>query len=270
VTTSWRSRIRGGSGLAAAAVLALVVSSPAHAVPPTNDDIETAAVIGALPYTDARDTTEATTAPGDPNCTGQGPTVWYVFTPGTTIEMLVDTFGSDYDTTLSAYTGEPGALNQIACNDDFQSLQSRVVFTAAAQTTYWIMVGAFASGPGGSLVLTAQELPPRVVLVVDGDPTGAVDGDGLATVSGTLTCSRPAAPVEITGSLRQSTRSGVSLGYYRTQVDCDGSVGWTATVQGQTGVFRHGNAQLQVAAAFIDPVRGERTSARTTETVRLR
>jgi len=259
----------GTSALAVAAVVALV-ATPAHAQPPTNDDIANATVIGALPFTDSVDTTEATTAPDDPECAGQGATVWYAFTPATTVHVVVATFGSDYDTTLSAYTGDPGALNQIACNDDFRSLQSRISFIAAAGTSYRLMAGSFASGPGGNLVLTAQELPPKVVLGVGADPAGTLDGNGLATVSGTLTCSRPVSPVEVTGSLRQSVRGRVSLGYYRVFVDCDGSVGWTATVQGQTGVFRRGNAQLEVAALFSDPIRAERSTARTTVTVQLR
>jgi hypothetical protein len=43
-----------------------------------------------------------------------------------------NTFGSDYDTTLSVYTGSRGALTQIACNDDADLLQSLVRFNATA------------------------------------------------------------------------------------------------------------------------------------------
>jgi hypothetical protein len=54
---------------------------PALAAPPVNDDFDSATVVTEpLPFTDAIDTTEATTAPNDPDCAGNSPTVWYVFT----------------------------------------------------------------------------------------------------------------------------------------------------------------------------------------------
>ena len=126
---------------------------------PANDEMATAAVITVLPFTDGPlDTTTATTAADDPDSCGGGPTVWYVVTPATDLSIIVGTFGSDYDTTVSVYTGVPGALTQFDCNDDyfedgyFYSLQSRVVFSAVAGTTYYIMVGSWASGLGGSLL----------------------------------------------------------------------------------------------------------------------
>lgn len=258
--------------VAAAAMVALsltlAVQLPA-AAQPTNDDVTNATVIDALPFTDGIDTTDATTAPDDPDCAGNGHTVWYSFTPDTTVEIVVATAGSDYDTTLSAYVGDPGTLEQVRCNDDFGSLQSRIRFTAQAGTRYYLMVGSFFESPGGNLVLTAQVLPPKVVLGISADPTGTVDGDGLATVSGGVTCSRPVT-VEVRGSLRQQVGRGrVSLGYFRTSVDCDGTGSWTADVQGQTGVFRRGDATLNASALYQDPVRGDQSSATTTRAVRL-
>ena len=38
--------------------------------------------------------------------------------PPTTAWVTADTFGSDYDTTLAVYAGSPGALSELACNDD--------------------------------------------------------------------------------------------------------------------------------------------------------
>jgi hypothetical protein len=127
--------------------------------PPQNDEVTQATVITALPFTDGPlDTTTATTAADDPDCRGNGPTVWYVVTPAADLAMTVDTFGSDYDTTVSVYTGAPGALTPLACNDDFQigeNVQSQVAFQAVAGTTYYIMVGSYGSGPGGSLFFHA-------------------------------------------------------------------------------------------------------------------
>jgi hypothetical protein len=96
------------------------------------------ATMMALPFAGPLDTTEATMASDDGLC-GRGPTVWYVFTPTPPVMMVANTFGSNYDTTLSVYTGSPGTLTQIACNDDFDSLQSAVSFEAAAGTIYFSM-----------------------------------------------------------------------------------------------------------------------------------
>jgi hypothetical protein len=97
-----------------AVALLLLSAAVAHAAP-ANDDIASATVIPGLPFADdPLDTTEATTAPDDPDCVGNGPTVWYAFTPAADVSVLVNTFGSDYDTTLSAYTDSPSSLTQIA------------------------------------------------------------------------------------------------------------------------------------------------------------
>jgi hypothetical protein len=138
----------------------LVFSVDASAPPPSNDDFANALVIPALPFSDSADTTNATTAEDDPDCFGRGPTVWYEFTPEGDVLVSADTIGSDYDTTLSVYTGSRGALAQIACNDDAVDLQSVVQFEAAAGETYFFMVGAFGSKLGGRLVFSADTVAP--------------------------------------------------------------------------------------------------------------
>lgn len=124
---------------------------------PANDDFANAVVVTKVPFTRTVNTSEATTAADDPipSCAegGQGPTVWFAFTPRTSKRIEANTFGSDYDTDLVVYTGTRGNLAEITCNDDAgNGVQSKVVFDAVAGTTYFIMVGAFASGPGGNLV----------------------------------------------------------------------------------------------------------------------
>ncbi|HEY2956781.1 MAG TPA: hypothetical protein VGM21_01020 [Actinomycetota bacterium] len=124
---------RTACALLAALAVTLLSVAPAVAAPPANDDFDSAVAITALPFEATQDTAEATRAADDPECVdGDGHTVWYSFTPSADVDVVVDTFGSDYDTTLSAWTGTRGALSQVACNDDFQSLQSRIAFTANA------------------------------------------------------------------------------------------------------------------------------------------
>src|SRR5512134_1258210 len=72
--------------------------SLAIAAPPSNDDFDSATVVTEpLSFIDNINTVEATTATDDPNCAGQGPTVWYSFTPSENVRILANTFGSDYD-----------------------------------------------------------------------------------------------------------------------------------------------------------------------------
>ena len=77
--------------------------------------------------------------------------------------IAADTFGSNYDTVLSAWTGTQGALSRVACNDDFGGLQSQVTFDATAGTTYYFMVaiccGNGESG-GADLVFHVHEIAP--------------------------------------------------------------------------------------------------------------
>ncbi len=129
-----------------------LVEQQALAAPPGNDDFDNATAISSLPFSDALDTTQATTASDDPDCSGAGDahSVWYSFTPSTTVAVIADTFGSDYDTTLSAYTGSRGSLTQIACNDDSGSLQSRISSTTGGGVTYHLLVASFDGTPGAS------------------------------------------------------------------------------------------------------------------------
>jgi hypothetical protein len=124
--------------------------------PPTNDDIDNAAMIGGLPFTDSITTADATSAADDPSCNGNGHSVWYSFTPTRDLPVKSDTSGSDYATSLSVYTGSRGALSQVAC----ASAPAQVSFNASANTTYFFMVASAAGGPGGNLVFNVTEGPP--------------------------------------------------------------------------------------------------------------
>lgn len=132
-------------------------------VPPPNDAFATADVAAALPFSATVSTVEATAAPDDPSCFGNDASVWYAFTPVVSTSITADTFGSDFDTTLSAYTGTQGALTQLACNDDAGAgLQSQIRFAVSAGTTYYFMV---AGAGGGNLVFGLDAAPLALVAV---------------------------------------------------------------------------------------------------------
>jgi hypothetical protein len=233
-------------------LLLLVLAAPASAfVSPANDDFDDATQITALPFDDAVDTSDATEAADDPDCFGAGPTVWYALTLAEDAFVEINTFGSDYDTTLSAYVGERGDLDQIACRDDSaDTLQSRIRFAADAGTTYHIMVGAFGSGSGGDLVLNAFETEPVTPVDIDltVDPIGRVQPrTGTAWLTGTVTCSGPAM-VDLYAGLEQRAGRSIIRGFGFDFLACDGATPFELEVRGDTGLFAGGRAHAFVEA----------------------
>lgn len=267
------SRRRGARALPAilaAVSVAVLMASPVAAQPPLNDDVDDATVIAALPYANSQDTTEATTASDDPECAGNGHTVWYSFTPSSDIEVIADTFGSDFDTTLSVYTGSRGSLDQIACNDDSGSLQSRLLFRATAGVRYLLMIGSYFDSPGGALEVALQEAPPQVQLDVGIVRIGKIGDKGVVTIRGWITCSRPADDVSILGTIRQRRSDRIAVSSYLTIVDCDGRTLWRARTLGETARFRPGHARVVAAANYADEIRVEIIRDRAMKVVRLR
>ena len=233
---------------------------PPCAPAPANDDINDGIAVSALPFTDQLDTACATTAPGDPDCFGRGATVWYSFTAPAAQRIEANTFGSDYDTTLSAYTGSPGALSQTGCNDDAGSLQSRILFDAAAGQTYYFMAGSFSDGPGGNLVLNVDIGPPPLAIDVTIDPRGLVAvKDGIATISGTVTCSGPAF-VDVFGELRQKAGRAELIGFLGAFVECNGYAAWSARIEAENGKWAASiSSSRQTDTSRLPPSRGSAT-----------
>jgi hypothetical protein len=241
----------------------------------TNDDFDDAVVVTALPFTDVTDTSEATTAIDDPFCVGQGPTVWYTFTPTVGGFYEANTFGSEYDTTLGAYLGTRGDLVEIACNDDTGGLQSRVVVELEAGQTVHFMVGAYASGPGGPLVFTLDvgspppPPPPPLVVSLEVDRFGSVDPrTGIATLRGTVSCSRLAF-VNLFGMLETSWARLRVEGFFSSFLQCDGTVPWEADVRANV-LLSGGPVSVSAQAFFFDPRSGESTLETVSATVNLR
>lgn len=128
--------------------------------------------IASLPFQDTVDTSAATSAADDPvTCAAsQGSnSIWYSLTAPANTWIGVDSSESNYDTVLSVYSGACGALNPVACNDDFAGAANNpnravLVFQAALGATY--LIEATGKGAGGSLrlkigfpVITGIEYP---------------------------------------------------------------------------------------------------------------
>jgi hypothetical protein len=132
-------------------------------VPPDNDAIASAEVVPGLPFTAGVSTVEATTAPDDPQCAGgNAASVWYAYTPPVSTSLTADTFGSDYDTTLSAYTGAPGSLVQVACSDNAGGPQSQITLSVAKGVSYYFMAAGLTGGGNLALQLDVGTPLPQI------------------------------------------------------------------------------------------------------------
>ena len=245
--------------VASALALSLFGTPVAMAVAPSNDDFASAtSVPEPLPFTDAVDTIDATSDVTDPvpSCVETSHTVWYSFTPSATTFVQADTFGSDYDTTLSVWTGTEGSLSELVCNDDSQgSFQSRVPFEAVGGTTYHIMAGSFFDSPGGSLTLNVDVAPPPTLLdALSIDPIGRVKTrTGQVTLSGTVTCSGIPGPVFIDAFLQQRKGRALISGFGFVEIEeCSGETPWSAVILGENGLFTGGKATADVGAFSFD------------------
>jgi hypothetical protein len=234
------------------ACLLVSLPAPASAAPPANDDVGAATVVGALPFSDTVDTSEATAAAGDLDCSGleDTHTVWYTLTPQTDVVLGLRTtpqFPEHVFTSIA--TGSPGSLSFLQCSSlDTQTLN------ATAGTTYFIQLSSAGDDPGGLVTFSVEQVRPISVFLAL-RKTGKVD-QGTVTVGGTLRCSRrlPAgAEVVVQGTLSQGDASGVLVPFH-SAVGCPSGtwLRWQATVQVLAGAFAPGTATLTATAFACD------------------
>lgn len=226
------------------AAIALAGPAQAFAAAPSNDTIGGATVIGAVPFSETIDTSEATTDAEDAAINSQcgapatNGSVWYQLTAAEA-GYLVDVSQSTFSAGVIVATGAPGSLAIVTCGP------GSVGFAAAPGTTYYIM--AFSDQPsvvGGQLTIsvTAVTPPPTVSLTVD--PVGTVTKQGTAILTGTYTCSGQADFIEIFGFLDQPVGRVTINGSFDTVVfDCDGVAhSWSAEAVAPNGTFAGGKA----------------------------
>lgn len=236
---------------------------------PTNDDFSDALVIGTIPFTHRVNTSNATVERSDPlndeTCgfgSIGGHTVWYQFTPTQDLRINVSTVGSDFDPNVFAYTGSRGSLTRVACN----FLPASMTFEAKAGQTYFIIAGSSNGDPGGNLVLSV-DLSLEVSITID--PVGTVNpSTGVATISGTVACSRSAF-FELGGEVQQRNAIA-SQGSLFASSGCDGVTRWEGEVTAETGKFVPGTAQVSAGALFTaNATTEERHAEQVSATVRL-
>jgi hypothetical protein len=179
------------------------LSQGGKGVAPSNDLLIGAASIASLPARLTANTASATLDPGEPDrpCAPLGRTLWYSLSVPTTATLVVDTFGSDFDTVLAVYRGTmPSLASLVACNDNTNGAQSRVTFTAQGGQTYLVQVGGIAGSSGNLVVNVGATVPPP-----PNDPfAGAVPVAGIGA------------------QFTANTTSATTEGGERTQLDCGG------------------------------------------------
>ncbi len=149
------------------------------------EDIGTAIVIDALPFSDTGNTTDNLddydeVCPYGPH---ESPDVVYSYTPDEDLFINVDLCGSGYDTKTFIYDS---SMNVIACNDDFYFDDTCGVYVSlieyaglVAGETYYIVIDGY-GGDAGDYILEFFEYVPDPPCILDcnddeGEPA-IVDG----------------------------------------------------------------------------------------------
>jgi hypothetical protein len=143
--------------------------APSSPPPPAPNGSFSAAITVTLPAECGPFSTVGTSPPepGEPQfCNGLpiGATVWYKIAPmAAGGKVVVDTFGSPFDTVLAVYTGTAvNNLNLVAgtCTDDsLGTHQSRATFQANPGTPYYVQIGGYDGAMGNLVVHFGREAP---------------------------------------------------------------------------------------------------------------
>ncbi|WP_405069388.1 hypothetical protein OG558_06485 [Kribbella sp. NBC_01510] len=253
--------------LRSAAVSALVLGTlitsagTALAAAPSNDTYSGRTVVGAIPFTDSLDTTEATTDSDDIStefCGTPAPlptdaSVWYEITPTADEILRFDVSSSTYSTTALVATGSPGNWSRVGCGF------TQVSWRATAGTTYTVLVvddQQDAGGNGGTLNLTVDVLPPPPTLDVTVNPFASFNSrTGSATVSGTATCTSQVDFASVETTLTQQAGRFTVRGRAFTGIEvCDGTPrSWSMEILPDNGKFAGGKAASVTNALACGP-----------------
>jgi PKD repeat protein len=166
-------RRRGGSrlqaGIGALFAFAAVVSlaalggvgrsvSAAQAQYGSNDSFDGATAISSLPFSDAVDSSAASTEPNEPQyCVYMPQTVWYRYTPSAQQLLRAESSGTGQQTMLNVYQAYGSAIYNLSFVGCAQN-GSQVQFTAQAGVTYYIQAGNLYGG-AGELHVSLQRIP---------------------------------------------------------------------------------------------------------------
>jgi hypothetical protein len=123
--------------------------------------------------------TSKATLDGNAGCYGlsTSPDVWHKYTAPCTGSVMLNTFGSSYNTVLSVHTACPGTIsNAIACNDDWSVFEqnAQLSFNATAGETYYIRIGGSSGGRGGYVLNVGACTPAACPANCDGSTAAPI------------------------------------------------------------------------------------------------
>jgi hypothetical protein len=234
------------------AIMRLAVEA---AEPPLNDDFDAAIAITDFPFiVQDLDVTDATRATDDPLDWWVNQTVWYSLTSSEATYITASTAGTNYSNQLSVWTGQRANLERV---DAWWGGESAVRFAAAADTTYYLMIGSYYGAADPALLNLSVDtwVPPRPLEVeLTIDPTGTVNTKtGVATVSGSVSCSA-AAWFSLSVDVHQRMGRFQVLGNEWAGGQCgdEGLTTWSARVRSSGSVvFGAGQATVTVSGHAI-------------------
>ena len=168
---------------------------------PANDNLSAAQIVTDSAGTVSGSNVDATSEIGEPENTPESSpiqSVWYAWTAPATGNAVVDTCGSDFDTTLGVYSGSAvNALTPIVSNDDDTAgcvgYTSRVTFPATSGTTYQISVDGYDTD-SGAITLNYQLVATAPVNDNFAGATTVLGSAGTATGSNVNATSEPGEP----------------------------------------------------------------------------
>lgn len=250
----------------------LGLASPVLAASPGNDLYAGRSIIAALPYSDAVDTSEATSddldAAVNANCGAPATdaSVWYEFTPSADGLIGIDAFASDYTVGIIVIAGTPDASELRGCAPGGFS-----VSTTAGETLTILIFDYDGVGNGGNLVLSVTEAPPPPVLELTVASQASVNPrTGVAIIRGTITCTGG----EESGKNFLEVQLTQIVGRFRidgsgsTTFACNGlTEAWSVEVVSYNGVLGGGKATV---SAFAFACSFDCGSAEAQRTVTLR
>ena len=192
-----------------------------------NDMFAQASPISGDTGTTYSSNSHATAESGEPaHRFGPYHSMWFSYTAPSNGTLSIATIGSNYDTTLAAYTGtRVDELNPIADNDDDGgALTSAIQFDAIAGVTYRIAVDGYAGRTGAivlnwELVRAAPPTAPTNIRAVATSATSAIvawaNPEGSLPITGaTVTASPGGATCTTTGAQQCEIRDLTSGGTY--------------------------------------------------------
>ncbi|ADD42911.1 hypothetical protein [Stackebrandtia nassauensis] len=245
----------------------IAMPTPAFAAVPGNDEPAGAVDLGSLPAAVTQDTTEATYTPHGGCTSGDaGANVWYTLTVDADQRVVVDTAGSDYNTGLNVFAGDPDTGGFVGCSE------RNLRFDGFSGVTYYIEIAACCgSSTGGQLALSVSQAPEPPAVSVTVDPNGQFDTAGRATITGTASCAATVQFASVEVFVSQRVGRVIITGQNGANLDCEpggAEVPWSVTVTGGNGLYRGGQATASVQSVGCNT--SECASNFTEAAVRLR